>query len=384
MSSYSGYLSSRDLERIPFFIGYLREGLSVLLQRRNFGFVAAFDNTSLNQSGLLLSGKEFAALCKELQIGASLVKETPEIFYLTLRYSPIAQFKRWIFSVSNRRLISVSHRDKLWEKDLFLLDSGGGVSFISVLNNIAQERFLLDVYECPRIPETQIRFRITFKDRTGLALYRSYRSGKLSLIKIPDSVPLDVPQDVRIVFMRNYRVIRYRVTIEKNNYISHTIRFAEGSGGSQFAGKKRSSVTIPSKKESYFTKSKSSSSASSGVSSVTPGEKSTKLMVAKFTRRVEEIDYQKDLPKVLEILQENDKKEFQTNRFANVSLGRVSKIPILLNLAAKYVNCMIRVILDSEEEVSVFHGEDLVKKFAVLHTPKSNWLGKRPKVERSK
>ena len=65
-----------------------------------------------------------------------------------------------------------------------------------------------------------------------------------------------------------------------------------------------------------------------------------------------------------------------TNKFANIALGRVHKIPVLVNLANHYKDTLITMKYASETLHIHDQNKQLIKVLIITKSPKSNWLVK--------
>ena len=74
-------------------------------------------------------------------------------------------------------------------------------------------------------------------------------------------------------------------------------------------------------------------------------------------KNLSEEDMRLNKKKITDILIKNNDKEFKTNDFSNISLGRVAKIPILINLSKKYKNISVYLKYDKKKKGirCVFH-----------------------------
>ena len=143
---------------------YIKDGLQIITDNSNAGYQTAFPIKSLNNQGFTIFRDSFLKLLSEFE-GVSNVKNLPDFFELKIKYSPIAQFKKWIFLISNRKFLMVSERKKEFENEFYFLFLDGNLFFQPIITNIAHEKFLLNLYDREKIPETTTTFSTFFDDK---------------------------------------------------------------------------------------------------------------------------------------------------------------------------------------------------------------------------
>ena len=328
-----------DEEELYTGINYVKEGIESILEYRNSGYLAAFPNKRYNQEEFILTKDLFLELLESFEIQFNTAIKLVSFFSFSIKYSPIAQFKKWIFHLSNRKFLMVSERKKEFDKDFYLLVLEGKRIFQPILCNIAHEKFLLNIYERSIIPETTTHFNLFFGDHPELILYNDYLRGKTSSMKISQKLSKNQRHNVRINYVKTDREIQYSFSIDGGRRLTHTVKLS------------------PTKKSKIL-----SAPIADPIKSPAKTFKSSE-------------EYHEEVIKILKSCKRMKK---ETNKFANISLGRVNRIPILVNLSNRHKNRKVILNFNSKKELLVSNPEkEIIKIFTVSTSPKSNWLEKK-------
>lgn len=311
---------------------YFREGIDLMLEYDNCGYLPAFPSEKINQKGIFFKAEEFKELLDDFEINASSnVSSLPETFFVFIKYSPISLFKHWIFTISNADGVKISERSSAFEKDFFFLIIDDFPHLFSIITNIAHESFLINLYQREEVEPKTITFSTYLQKGKKLIVYKDYKQKKVSMISLKKAINPNRMHQIHIAFVKTEEKIKYSVRIRGvKDSISHAIRLRK----------------VEKKKETTVSK-----------------EEMAKVLE----------EYRKETISILEKLNE---KSQEINKHANLSLGRVNKVPILINLPKKYANVVIKLAFDTGEEIlTVVSGEGkTIKSFKISPIPKSNWL----------
>ena len=325
-----------DEEQLYTGLDYLRQGIKSTLERKNLGYLTAFSNKHDNEKGFPILRGPFLEVLEEFACTVNL-RRLPEVFTLYIKYSPIAQFKRWIFTLSNKKFLAVSERAKEFEREFYFLKLKDKLFFQPILTNIAHEKFLLNLYEREKIPETITSFSTYFDDNKKLILYKDYLKKKISTVKINQELSSNTLYPVRVNYLKSFKGIKFRVTVNNGNRINHAVRIS----------------TI-----GETTKAKN------------PDKKPEPSKPFKLLE-----EYRSEVVEVLKKFKETKK---STNKFANISLGRINKISVLVNLPSKIKNTPVIMTFNRKKELVVTSTSgEVLKIFVVSTSPRSNWLEKK-------
>lgn len=324
------YKIKTDEETQDHNVEYFFTGLRKIVDHGNPGFADSFHNRGDDQLGYYFTNERFEEILDDLDIQKS-VKAFPGEFILQIRFSPIVLFKRWIFSVSNKDFLKVSERNQEFEKDFYVYFLDGEPIFQPLTTNIAHEKFLIYVYEKDDISDYLTTFKTSFKDDKKLVLFKDISRKKLSAIKIEQPLTPGRLYPVKVQVVKDEKAIKFKYQVNGGPIQNQAIRLSGTSGKSSASGK--------------------SGKASAQEKTITEGRKKLEAMLKEMNGHLKE-----------------------TNRYANISLGRVEKIPVLINLASKYKNLEVRLEFKKNEIHIYTNDGELIKEYRIHDTPKSNWL----------
>ena len=314
-------------------LDYMRQGIRCIVESKNPGYSTAFGNKQYNEKGFTFLKKPFIEILGEFECIEKKIN-LPDIFHFSIKYSPIAQFKKWIFILSNKDFLRVSEWGKKFEQEFYFLKIEDNFFFQPILKNIAHEKFLLNLYQRTKIPETIINFSTYFDKSKKLFLYKDYLQKKVSTVKLSQDLILNHLYDVKVHYLKSLKGIKFRVTINGEK-INHSIKFSSNKNNEQNIKKSSRKKSTDKTQEEYH-------------------------------------------EEVTEILKDFKNLVKSTNKFANISIGRVNKIPILINLPRKNKNMEVVIHFNTKKEIVVttVKGE-ILKTFVISTSPNSNWLQKK-------
>ena len=311
---------------------YFREGIDLMLEHDNCGYLPAFPSEKINQKGVFFRAEEFKELLDDFEISANInLDALPEDFSVFIKYSPISLFKHWIFTISNADEVKISERSAAFEKDFFFLIIDDFPHLFSVMTNIAHESFLVNLYQRDEVEPKMVTFSTFLQQGKKLVVYKDYKEKKVSMISLKKAINSDRMHQIQISLVKTEEKIKYNVRVRGvKEVISHAIRLKK----------------VEKKKESAVSK-----------------EEMTKVLQ----------EYRKETISILEKLQGKSEK---INKHANLSLGRVNKVPILINLPKKYADEIVGFTFDAKKEILTISSNKgkTIKSFKVAPIPKSNWL----------
>lgn len=341
---------------------YFSSAIEKVIQNGNTGYLPAFYNSLINNEGIRFNLENFKNVMDENDVLYNW-KVFPAEFIVTIRFSPIAFFKKWILSITNKPFIKVSEYNtpKMFEREFFFLFIDTQLYLFPVTNNLSHERFLYRLYFKSNFKEKNITFSTYFNDQKKLVVYRDYYRHKISTIPFPGkNFVKNKLYPIRISVIKGDGIIRYLIYVN-NQKINHNTRIERNTKIPVAKVEERSEVVA------------SESEPIAKQEILVPVKKASKKKSTKT--KSEKINLADCRREVLQLLAKNHQKEFETNKFANVSLGRMFSIPVLVNLSQKYKNIKIKLVFKSKEEVlQVFSDDTVVKTFSVSFSPKSNWL----------
>lgn len=333
---------------------YFSSGIERIIQNGNTGYLPAFFNSLINEEGIRYTQESFKKIMDDNDVLCNW-KVLPLDFQITIRLSPIALFKKWVIQISNRPLIKISEygTSKMYEREFFFIFIEDQIYLFPITNNLSHERFLYRLYFRESFKEKNITFNTYFNDQRKLIVYKDYYKRKVYTVPFPGKNFIkNKLYSVRISVIKDENVIRYLIFVNGQK-ITHMVKVGKRS---KVLAKLENPSAIVDKIDGIDIKSK----AKSKKRRISGDEK---LSLADFRREV------------IDILCKSHQKEFETNKFANVSLGRTHSVPILINLSQKYKNIQIKLFFKSKEEIlQIFSGSQLIKTFSVSFSPKSNWL----------
>ena len=329
-------LSLRDQE-------YFRKGIIGIIKNKNPGYVPAYDSPIRNSKGILFDLEDFKEIIDSYNIVLN-IRNFPDKFIIKIKYSPISLFRKWIFTITNEgidgRKINIIN---LFKKEYFVMMINNEFNFFPISSNIAHENFLLNLYTNEEVEEYNMTFQTFFTDVKKIILFKDYAKRKIFTLPLPKSFNIirSRPYNVKVSVIKNIKGARFKLRINGNK-IEHLIRF------------------------SNVVKNKTGSTVKDSVKNRNLNEKDQRLTISDFRKEV------------VKTLKKNHDRKSKTNKFANISLGRINRIMVLVNLSQKYENKEVKMIFDEKNETLKIYNEDekLVKSFMVSYSPKSNWLEK--------
>ncbi|MBN8215836.1 MAG: hypothetical protein J0L75_04300 [Spirochaetes bacterium] len=342
----------------------LEDGLRQIVEHKNTHFASAFMGRTGDNHAITVTRDEFMAVLDRAGILPP-ARNVPDRFEVTVKFSPIALFKKWIFTLSNKRFLKVSERAKEFERDFYVFIHQDYVCFQALSTNIAHEKFLVTVFERKYIPEPvrtregeapaaekkpvgdwTTEFRTYFNEEKKLVLFKDYLNRKASSVQFTQALVPGRLYDVKVSVVKDPKSAKFRVWVGGGAPVTHMIKFS---------GRRKATVV----------KSKPSPAAAASA-------KEPESQAAGF-KSFE--DFRKE---VMDLLIKVNATKKKTNKFANISLGRVNKIPVLINLPSKYRDTQIKISLTKGQELVIFDLKDIeIRTYTVAKSPKSNWLEKK-------
>ncbi len=316
----------------------LEDGFRQIVLNKNPGYANAF--LFRPEEKIRLTAADLLRICDSLEIVVP-NRHLPDDLEISVKFSPIALFKKWIFTVSNKNFLKVTEREKEFEREFYIFFYQDFVCFQSVTTNIAHEKFLLTVFEKKEIRDFTAEFKTYFTTEKKIVLFKDYLNRKTSSVKLSQNLLPKRFYDVKVSVTKDSKSIRFKIWVNHGAPISQMIKFSKQKRAEE------KNTKAPQGKESQGAEASFKSSE----------------------------DYRKE---VIELLQSLDKGKKKTNKFANISLGRVNKIPLLINLASKYKDAPIKLHFTRNQELVILDSKEMeIKTFTVAKNPKSNWLEKR-------
>lgn len=322
---------------------YFYEGLKNIIRSTDKAGLScrsfsSFKNEKFNAEGILFNREEFLDVLKKVKISFLNAKNIPKTFYVYIQKSPIIHFRKWLISIENSKLIKTK-RDIFDVKYFVSYLRSNRFTFSQINRNISYESSLHMIYFCEDGINKNCSFRFS-PDKSKMTIYRDYQNDKTVEIDLPKSLSKRILSNqfflVNISFIRSKSVLKYKIKINDT--------------------------------EQYF---------NLKVSELKLLKKSSDKFFSEDELLEDTIDSQKKT--ITDILLRCNNKKFETNDFSNISLGRVAKVPILVNLSKKYKNIEVHLKYSEKEEVlNVFakDNKELIKSFRVAEDVKSNWLEK--------
>ena len=324
---------------------YFRKGIVEIINNKNPGYVPAYGSPIRNGKGILFKFEDFKEIIESYNILINL-RSLPDKFLIKIKYSPISLFRKWIFTMTDEGIEEKKATPyNFFKKEYFLLAINDEFNFFPISSNIAHENFLLNLYNNQLVEEYNLSFQTFFTDVKKMVLFKDYSKRKVFTLNIPREFNIikGRPYNIKVSVIKNLKGARFKLKINGNK-IEHLIRFSSSSRIGVGANSSKNLV----KKEAGLI-----------------GEEKN-LTINNFRKEV------------IKTLKENHARESKTNKFANISLGRINRIMVLVNLSQKYKNKKIKMIFDEMSETLKIYNEDekLVKSFMISYSPKSNWLEK--------
>ena len=319
----------------------LRNGIETIISQDHPGSYQAFKKTFVNSNSFFFVKKELMNMLKDdFKCIHRDLEDAPEYLTIKIKLSPIANFKRWIINVCDFQKKSIS-TTTLYNKDFYFLKVDDQWFFNQILTNIAHEKFLLYLFQNKIENNNIYEFQTFLDEKNKITFYRDYRSLKQYQVEFDSQFIFDKVYFFQVKIERSEGLISYYIDVRNaSKGLIKKIKLDDGP------------IQVASIKKN--------------------NPKGSILSLEDIN------NYKKD---VLAIINSIDDEVKETNKFANISLGRICKIPVLVNLSSKYkcikVNIQYKCI-DSIDElwVSEENGE-LIKIFVISNQPRSNWLEKK-------
>ena len=238
------------------------------------------------------------------------------------------------FIISNKSLLKVSERHLGFDGEFFLMNLSNKYHMLKVLSNIAHEKLLLTLYLKNEIIETTTHFSTFFDDTKKFTIYRDYANNKTYSIKHTSKLLPEKLYPIDLIYEKKNKEVLYQISINHDEKLVYTAKLGKA-------------IKI----------------------------EKTKVSSKKNTEAEATKDFKKE---VIEIIKAAIKTKMATNKFANISLGRINKIPILINLSSKYKNVDVKLTFKKEKLLDIFDSKKmLIKSFNLANNPKSNWLERK-------
>lgn len=320
--------------------GYFQNGLLKIIEQKNYGCLSVFLDKELNKKGFEFTREKFMDLLDDFGL---LIDETvplPERFIVGVAYGSVAGFNKWIFSIFNKKFTMRSDKSAHFDKSFYLIASESTHKFIPIQYNVIYEKFLLNLYEKKRIKKTFLKFNLVLES-SDFVLYKDYKNGRKIAIEVDADMrkSFDGRVEVKMMYARNPKAIEYRIKLGERRY-KYSLTFNE-DGSFQGEGGVWKHKKSPSK-----TSKKKKSAAENEL-----------------------------FDKVIEMIESACGRKMLANQHANISLGRVGGIQVLVNLPVKkFANTEIDFKLINKEELQILKGGAIIKVLYLTRTPKSNWL----------
>ena len=320
------FISNRRMSVDDF--DYLSEGLAQMIEHENCGYLPAFPSEKKNTKGLFLPSDDFIALLEDSEVKFSL-SGIPSQFKLYIKYSPIALFKRWIFHISTVDLLKISERKDAYNRDFFFLILEDIPHLFPMTSNVAHESFLESIYLKNSEEVVHHSFSCPLVTGKKLVIYKDYKNRKVSSVTFTKIVKPKKMHNFKVSYAKSQQNIRFNILVDNKHKFKHLVRL---------------------KKEE---------------------EKGKKVEAdANLLKKLG--DYRLKSQKLLEEVHE---KNMESNRHANISLGRVNKVPLLVNLPKRFADTTVFLKYNkSTETLEIYYDEKLIKSFQISPSPKSNWL----------
>ncbi len=329
---------------------YFRKGIIEIINNKNPGYFASFSSHTKNSSGIYFLKEDFKEIVESYNILFNF-RILPEEFLVKIKYSPISLFKKWVFVVTNESFPSAKKANAIFRKEYFLMLINNEFNFFPISTNIAHESFLFNLYINQEVEEYNLFFQTQFKEDKKLILYKDYDKRKIFSLPLPRKFNIlkNRPYNIRVSVIKNLIGARFKIKINENK-IEHVIRFSKKLDNKNL----ELQTSISSKKNQ-------------------PLKKSSPAFLSQEENQG--INYYRK--KVIEILKKNHNQNSKTNNFANISLGRVNRIMVLINLSKKHKEKDIHMSFNEKNETfEIYQSDKLIKTFMVSYSPKSNWLEK--------
>ena len=321
---------------------YFEEGIKTIISTENTGTLMAFQDQDLNQKGLFLNKIDFLGILETHRIEFP-IKNIPNKFVLNIKYSPISFFKKWIFCLSNHALLKMSERINQYEVEFFIYHQNNHYVITSLSTNVAHERFLYCLHQKETLDKHQATFKTTFDEKGSIILYKDY----ILITEHPIIVKHVKPNKIytlQIEVTKTIKDITYRLKIEHLPIKMYTFSLMPNKMNfKEVRLPKQASIPLksPSKIEVFAKPS---------------------------------INMEKDHQEVIQLIKAFHETSRLTNKFANIALGRVNKIPVLVNLASHYKDTLVTMKYENEKLSIHNQKQKLIKSLVISKFPKSNWL----------
>lgn len=345
-------------------ITYLTEGLSSILRSENPGYSGAFLNKIINENGAYFTSDAFLAVLKSQKMHFEEI-ELPSEFLIRIKFSPIALFKKWIFTITNHDFLKVSERAHEFSHEFFILHEKKSYTFTPMITNAAHEKFLVMLYKDNHFSnEFTTRFTTNFDKSGRLVLYKDYPSRRVSGITLKQTFIVGKPYPVVIKVLRDEKSIRFRVKVNNKPAQLHQIKVPGTIKKIDLSSDDEEPTT------EVYTKVEKRT-----VITTKPEIRKALKITNKQAKPSVNTDYRSE---VITLINHNSSAARKTNNSANIALGRVAKVPVLVNLPTRYKNVDVYITVDKSGDVYVKDEQkNVIKMFKIAENPRSNWLEKK-------
>ncbi len=318
------FLSTREK-----YMAYIQKGIKNIEDTDNAGYLPAFPSNFMNEKGFPFDKNTLTEVLDET-ISSLNIQDFPENFIVKVKKSSLALFKHWLVEVSNRELLPIIERSHAFHKMYFFMFLPTGLTLIPLTSNTAHELFLLNVYNRKKVNQYEYSFKTSATAEHKLIIYKDYANKKISTVKLKKS-GMRKEQRFDISVLREDNNLKFKINVDDKYLLNHSISF-----------KRSARVAVA-------------------------GNKAKKNLEA-------------HLQEVIDIVKKHAEAPCKTNNSANISLGRVRSIPILLTLPGKglYKNTEIQLSFREKDKLVQVHDlkGTLIKTMVLAFPPKSNWLKK--------
>ena len=323
-------------------IFYFAQALETISNGNTSIYFDAFSKKKINNEGIEFTKEELLFIFKqvEIQIHTEVVNNIPNKFKIYIKSSPLSNFRKWIFTLSNKNHLK-SNSQEGYQKDFFLKNVDSSLYFIDILYNLAHEKMLSYLYDNLTIEHYSQNLLMRIPANGQIIIYRNYLKDKVFKMELILSKNTNLKKfldsNINIYVVKNATSIKYKISVNNFTERIYVLNLKAGS-----VTKKSSTTAIKNEFTDDF--------------------------------------FRESRENVIKLVMEYDGKNLETNQFGNVSLGRVAKIPILVNLSKKNANIKVDLKFDQEKQnLAIFHNDKKIKAFTIMQTLKSNWLEKEKK-----
>ena len=329
---FEGDFSSKE-------IFYFAQALETISKGSASIYFDAFKKKNINQAGVDFTKKELLFIFKQLKvkIHSAVAEEIPDCFKIYIKNSPLSNFRKWIFKISNQSYLK-NKDPSLYEQDFFLKKTDQHLYFFNIICNLAHEKMLSHIYDATTIDHYFQTLSMKIPSDNRIIIYRNYLTDEIFKMDLIVSKETNLKRfldsDIKLNIVKTQSAVKYKVSIDNFNERIYALNLKEKS----LIKKSSTILTKDEFSDDFFIQSRK---------------------------------------KVMELIEKHNGEVMETNKFGNISLGRVSKTPILINLSKKNANIKIALQFDREAEIlNILYEEEIIKTFTIMKYLKSNWLEK--------